>query len=175
MHSPKEEASIGSNSPQFKPFPWKKSRTNSAILSSAYRRIQEVKPNNFSKHRASMPAVLDAFDSAAAEKLKDQNQNEEEGWPTARRSTSASDVGKPFNERIYRESQNNNLKIDVKAARALSRSSPPSPNPSSQTPQKEKDVGEVLSAILPCISDFSLQFATPNQWTASIRNHISCP
>ena len=159
MHSHKSKASVGSNSPQFKPFPWRKSRTNSAILSSAYRRIQEVKPENFSKHRASMPAVLDAFDCAAAGKMKDQSQNEGEGWPTARRSSSASDVGKQFNERMHRESQNSNLKIDIKAARALSRSSPPSPNPSSQTPQKEKDVGEVLSAILPCISDFSLQFA----------------
>eukprot|EP00112_Aurelia_sp_Birch-Aquarium-sp1_P013027 Seg2749.4 transcript_id=Seg2749.4/GoldUCD/mRNA.D3Y31 product="hypothetical protein" protein_id=Seg2749.4/GoldUCD/D3Y31 len=106
-----------------------------------------------------MPAVLDAFDSAAAGKMKDVKQNEEGDCQNARRSSSTSDVGKLFNERIHRESQNNNLKIDVQAARALSRSSPPSPNPSSQTPQKERDVGEVLSAILPCISDFSLQFA----------------
>ena len=131
----------------FKPFPWKKSRSNTAVLNSAYKRINEPKAEDFSKHRASLPAVLSLHGNEA---LLSAVENSD--------TKNAARFNQTEEELVHLESQkpkSDLLKIDVKAARALSDSE----SPNSLLEYSNRDSGKSIPSIVPLISGFSMNLA----------------
>ena len=139
-----EEKQEETNTP-FRPFPWRKERSSTAILNSAYRRLQHSDENNFQKHRGSVPAVLESISSGELQ-LMHLNIDVKEA-----KQGSKTTIETPVEPRA----RSHNLKIDVTAARALSRSC----NALTDINDKSEGDARMVERIVPAMSDLSIHLA----------------
>lgn len=127
-----------------KPFPWRGSneRSSTAILNSAYRRIQEKKPPAFMIHRGSLPSFLESFQYTELEDVSPISKEKREDVTQGSKSPGCN-------------GSSNRLKINVTAARALMRST----ETLVPTADQRGIEGQILTTIMPAITDFSLKLA----------------
>ena len=125
------------------PFPWRKERSSTAILNSAYRRIHDDGRDDIFRHRGSMPVALESYSSRGLQQAPSL-QNAETPNPELNMVKKTEPKGK-----------NQKLTLNIAAAKALSKSWT---SLSEQSDQQENESG-VIRQILPAITDFSLNVA----------------
>jgi len=165
----KQRGSIGTPS---KPFPWREQRSSTAILNSAYRRLQDETKNGPHTHRGSLPVVLDLYDTGDPLALFPERAAEKQEL------TAKSDA-RVANEP---EKKNQKLSINVTAARELSRSW----NSVGDAPGMNRRESGVVGQILPVITDLSMNVAmktgslesllqAEKEKPSSLRHHLKSP
>ena len=138
----KKRGSMGTPS---KPFPWREQRSSTAILNSAYRRLQDEAKNDSYRHRGSLPVVLDLYDTGDPLVLSPERTTERQELDT---KTNANFANEP-------EKKGHKLTINVTAARELSRSW----NSVADAPEMQRRESGVVGQILPVITDLSMNVA----------------
>ena len=149
----RSSASVSQN-----PYPWRKERSSTAILNSAYRRLQEDERNDFYRHRGSMPAVLDPYrvveDCVEITSLRDAK--------AMKQGLKAKTKTKYANEQ---KGKSQSLTLNITAAKALSKSL----NSLTEVPKKQENDVSIVKQILPAITDFSMSVAMK---TGSLENVV---